>query len=442
MSVPQLDPSKFVVIPDVPVVDTFDLDTGTDSFAFSPEFLARCVENGNRRERETGDLCPIVLGRTATGHTVAGLPETMQPKVVGYARNWKLGRLLNTDRVAAHADFWVYKEDLAEVKKYPRRSAEVWRGRAEIDPISLLGATTPHRDLGMLPVSLSRPAEIPVRFTRDENLTMPDDDKNGTVPKATPGNEDLLAEMRKISAALSDVVARLDKMAGGTGGEGQDPTGAAPGAGADATAPGAAAPAGPGAAGGGDDELEKLIAELEAGGGDQPGAGAADPRSDEEKPTRKEDAPDQNFGYAGGQNTFVPGGKSKFSREDQLALENAQLKVQLARQELKGKLEGMAKDRGVHFENIDEEVAELLALPEAMQKTRLSRIEKQYKQLPGGGGMIPAVADARGNAAAPNLTPEKNAEIIQLARREETTYDVAFFKTMGYHPGRPPVTAR
>lgn len=71
------------------------------------------------------------------GHTKDGSEEEMP--VVGYADNWKIedGHLC--------CDFHVYDKEV--IKKYPRRSVELWVEYNIIDPIALLGSSAPQRPL-------------------------------------------------------------------------------------------------------------------------------------------------------------------------------------------------------------------------------------------------------------------------------------------------------
>src|SRR4051812_18118716 len=118
MGVVRLNPAEYTVIPRVAVVDEFDLpvvnaEGQSDYFPVDRAFLEKCAANGNRREAETGDLCPLVIGKVSGAHhTVKGLCEAGQPEVVGYARNWTVDLLGNTKRSAAYADFWIKNEDV------------------------------------------------------------------------------------------------------------------------------------------------------------------------------------------------------------------------------------------------------------------------------------------------------------------------------------------
>lgn len=118
----------------------------------TPEILQRIADNNNKRIKDTGDYCPIVIG-----HTKDGDHEKDQPEVIGFAGPFKVKKFFNTGKKALFARWRVFKDKVDLLRKFPRRSVELWVSRWEIDPISVLGATTPDRDLGL--VRLSRGGE-------------------------------------------------------------------------------------------------------------------------------------------------------------------------------------------------------------------------------------------------------------------------------------------
>lgn len=454
MGVTHLNPAEYTVIPRVAVVDEFDLPITnasgeTDYFAVDKEFLDRCIANGNRREAETGDLCPLVIGKVAGAHhTVKGLCEAGQPEVVGFLRNWTGGLLGNTTRYAAYADFWIKNEDVDRVKKYPRRSAEIWKGRAEIDPVSLLGATTPERDLGLLPIALSRrptDQEISATVTRTGALDMPTTatDTQGD-PNATPSNADQNQLLSKLIAQVTDLSAMVQTLMGGAA-AGDANTGA------EGAAPGAAgAPGAPGAGGQpgeelSDEEIEKLIGELGGQGGAAEGAAGAPPVAGGAAgapPARREEKPEQAMGYPGGQAAVGP---AKLSREQESAElvrlrdEVAQLKLSRDKDDIKAKLVSL-RAAGVLLtdEDVEQEVREIVALPADMRPILLNRIEKNYRRAPVG-GVLSSVADARNASGGPAaLTEEKKNEVIQLARQESLSFEAAHKKLLGRFPWEQP----
>lgn len=167
MTQPQLQPHidwnsdpGFVIVDGVPILDEHTLHLPADREKGTPaqtlhvnaQVLAQIAANNNRRALETGDTVMLI-----EGHTRDDAPEYQQPDIVGEADNFRLAPLFNTGRQAIFARFKFRKtpDVLAKLKanKFPRRSVELWTDRWEIDPIALLGATAPERDLGVLRLS-------------------------------------------------------------------------------------------------------------------------------------------------------------------------------------------------------------------------------------------------------------------------------------------------
>jgi hypothetical protein len=138
------DPSLWVVRDAVPVFDEHEETEGKKLRRFDRAKLQQIADNCNRRERTTGDVCPLVIG-----HTLDGQPEQNQPRRVGYARNFRVGTFGPANKVGILADFWFDRDRYAEAMEYPRRSVELWPDDEIFDPISLL-IRTPQRDLGVL----------------------------------------------------------------------------------------------------------------------------------------------------------------------------------------------------------------------------------------------------------------------------------------------------
>lgn len=140
--------TDFVIRDDVPVLDEHKLhdDAGNVIAVIDSTKLEKIAANNNRKIEETGDEVPLILG-----HTRDGDPEHEQPEIVGYADQFRVGWLEKLKRKALFARFKFFKDRAKDVlRRYPRRSVELWLRKLEIDPISLLGATTPERSLGLL----------------------------------------------------------------------------------------------------------------------------------------------------------------------------------------------------------------------------------------------------------------------------------------------------
>jgi hypothetical protein len=145
---------QFQTIRDVPVFtehETKARDGRVLRFSL-PELQAVC-ERCNRRIAETNDYAAVTLGHTPD----PGDANAELPPVVGFAgpfRIGELGRDGQRKRYAILADFHIYKEDVTKLKKYPRRSPEVWLEDSYeemfLDPIALLGSAAPRLDMGLL----------------------------------------------------------------------------------------------------------------------------------------------------------------------------------------------------------------------------------------------------------------------------------------------------
>jgi hypothetical protein len=140
----------YVTVRDVPILDEHTLldDAGNALLNIDANRLRVIAQRANTRIRQTGDLVPIVIG-----HTKDNAPEQQQPEIVGYAGPFNIGPFFNTGKKALKALFKFFKNKLNKIRQFPRRSVELWLSDLRIDPISLLGATTPERDLGLLRLS-------------------------------------------------------------------------------------------------------------------------------------------------------------------------------------------------------------------------------------------------------------------------------------------------
>ena len=145
-----------VTVYDVPLVDSHLV------FADDGKFVCECDDkmlrwiaaNNNKRMKETGDAVPVILG-----HTKDDVPEEDQPPIVGESKDFYVAPLMNavgesTGRNAIYARTTTFTEQDVEkydLKRFPRRSVEIWFDKDPIiDPIALLGASTPERDLGLM----------------------------------------------------------------------------------------------------------------------------------------------------------------------------------------------------------------------------------------------------------------------------------------------------
>lgn len=152
------DKSLWEIVPNVPVLDEHRLvDQGREIHVDSAR-LQRIADNTNRRFARTGDAVALIVGHTEDGQNAQERP------VVGWAKDLRVGPFVDGKK-AIYADFYYRKSKANVVGDFPRRSVELWLGKDEIDPIALLGGTTPERDLGVV-LKYSRRAGKPVRVYR------------------------------------------------------------------------------------------------------------------------------------------------------------------------------------------------------------------------------------------------------------------------------------
>lgn len=160
--------SDWFVVRGVPILDEHSLPVGNDGRAmkFDRNRLSEIAAHNQRRIDDTGDATPIVIG-----HTPRKAPDgktTEQVPVVGFAKNFRIGTIGKLKpRAAILVDKWFPKDKAEEIRKYPRRSIELWPSDGTIDPISILGGETPMRDLGLMHYSRdsNRPDEKPLLFS-------------------------------------------------------------------------------------------------------------------------------------------------------------------------------------------------------------------------------------------------------------------------------------
>lgn len=483
VSLSTLDPREFTVAQPTAAVDTFEMTNDDGSFVttIDERFIDRLCANMNAREERTGDLCPLVIGHTPPLGTHIEDEENANP-LVGYARNWRKGTLGNTGRPAAIFDPWIFNGDVERVKKVPRRSCEVWVSRCEVDPISLLGSSTPARDLGLMKFNrngsytFESPGEMVMPEPKDKEK--PTEEKPKTEEKAPavtepkggstnpepppstkpdpkiPGMPD--ADPKLTGAAVHDtgmlkqILATLTQLTqainGGTG---------IPDPGAGAPAPGAA-PAGAEGQDGdlSDEDFEQMLAGDgegqeccgEGAEGKEPAEpveeeaeeGAEGNKSRKGEPVVQQSAGGFSGASGGGSNTMVPNLVKKLSaREVALEAENETLRVQLSRRDVTDRLKAI-KDKGKDIDVGDEElVSDLIAMEPAMRNRQLDRIDKLSAHTIGRSNthlLNTALQDPTTQvpgSGPKRPTAEQSQHIVKLAREQGKTYE-AIAGQLGY----------
>lgn len=172
---PRFDDGEFFVVDDVPLFDEHESSepivndegetVGENIVHYDRRLLEIIAENNNRRIRDTDDYTPLVIGHTCDNDA------SHDPPVIGFAGNYRVATIgKERPRPCIFATFWVFKDCEREFRTHPRRSVEVWpEERPEdryFDPIALLGAETPRRDLGIA-YSKPRDGKSPLRYEAD-----------------------------------------------------------------------------------------------------------------------------------------------------------------------------------------------------------------------------------------------------------------------------------
>ena len=160
--------NDYVIVEDVFILDEHQMKIGDKVIDINAQKLQDIADRNNRRIHNTGDEIPLIIG-----HTKDGADEKDQPEVVGYASNLRVRDFMNTGKKAIAATFKYHKASADLAKKFPRRSVELWTRDWKLDPIALLGATTPERDLGLVRFKRKGPRKysrvLPMTGTQDTN---------------------------------------------------------------------------------------------------------------------------------------------------------------------------------------------------------------------------------------------------------------------------------
>lgn len=387
-----------------PVVDVFEYEGKDDDGAelrvkLSQRFLARTAENMNKKWEEKDYLCPIVIG-----HTVKGAKEVDQPPKVGVLHNYEIAPFGKDNTPTLWADHWIQNETTVPLNgvpmklshdeiasRFPHRSGEIWLGLCEVHPHSLLGATAPHRTLGLL--KLSADGEGCVGYASPGDMKMADEKK----PEADTGKA--VSQDAKLDQVLGMLGQLLETFQAALGGQ-------------------AGAAAGGHEPSGHDAEMEKFLASLDEGGGEGGGG--------EEKPKEKEGE------YAKGKDDE----KVKLERERDEAV------LKLKRNTIKAKLTELRDKYLVDIDPEDEGViTDHMILPDDAFERTVARLQRNGKGRPpgdGATGLNAAVQSQAGDQAKQPAgggrkvtTPEDKQKVVKLALKKSIDYASAA-KELGF----------
>lgn len=390
-----LDPELYHIIRDVPVVDCFD--------SIDPAWMDKTVNHMQQLEA-TGNCCPLILGHLDLKQQ--GRKDDETPSV-GLARNFRKAELPNLGTVPL-ADYWLEKQKLDDIRKHcgslVRWSAEIWLGQHEIDPIALLGGTTPRRRLGT--IQLSRGVESVTVEPFQGGFTMPEEKKPDDTK--TLGMESIMKRLDDMAAAMTQMQTALAGLSNPEKPE------AAPGKGE----PGKGEPAESEGDEMSDPELEALIAQYE-------GQGKGQEKKPEEKPV-------QAMGTAPGPtNSYAPK-PVQAARPPELEaalVRIAELESQSTKLQLSRELDALEKS-GIVWESEEdkaEELSDLMSLPAEHRAKRMTRIAKKYGQAPVGGEVIDAVLQASRPAQKTStaMTPDEDRKVRDYALASKGNLDYA-----------------
>jgi hypothetical protein len=133
------DTSLWEIIPDVTVFDEHEERDAKGEVIrrFDRAKLDIIVARTNDRDSK-GMYCPLAIG-----HTKDGVPESEQPELVGYAREFFTVYDDSLKRFVIRCKYYVRKEKAEDAKKYPRTSVELWQKPEDMffDPISMIRRT-------------------------------------------------------------------------------------------------------------------------------------------------------------------------------------------------------------------------------------------------------------------------------------------------------------
>jgi hypothetical protein len=419
------DPDAWVTIPGVPVLDEHTMSDPEKklSVVVDADTLREIAANDNRRAAERHSPCPLIVGHTSDD------PQAPERPVVGYAVNFRVMPFApDPAKAALYCDYKIFKDKANVVRDFPRRSVELWWEKKEIDPIALLGGTTPERDLGDVGVGIlkfrrggdtvyryemksppegqSMPAcDKPAKMERDDDAPKKDD-KKPAAPAGDDGGDDpvvakvlaskpiaeMMADMKELKSTLQEI---LQEIMQGEQGEDHD--------------------ADPDHAGGDDMDLDA--------GGDDPGAGPAAKGKGPTEEDRKDHEPgpvrfDYAAGYGGANGGYVPDmeprkmNRTATPEQRRIAALEKTLQeqaIKLARADAEKLLAGLEKDENIVFADKDRELDLLAVLDDEGRKFRVDDYKINYQRRkpdpvaqPAGLSRFSRADDGSGGDAAPD----------------------------------------
>lgn len=145
------NPQKWLTVPDVPLLDEHCMtdESGRPVATVDRNALEEIAANNNKRVRETGDPATLILGHTSDDPRAPEKPAkgfVVNYRVRPFKRDPETGQI----RYTISGDYKVRHHNAKLLEEYPRRSVELWWSKRELDPIAMLGGSSPERDLGVV----------------------------------------------------------------------------------------------------------------------------------------------------------------------------------------------------------------------------------------------------------------------------------------------------
>lgn len=182
----------FEYVDDVPVFVEHEARDGYE--AYDKERLAKLVVINNQRIN-AGEP-PVLI----VGHTDGSDDEK---PVIGFVSKFKQG--MRNGLSTVFAQFKVYADQIGEIKKFPKRSIELWNDEA-VSAIALLGGNRPELDLG---IRYGKGPKMLMQFSADKRKMKMSSLNNNTQDKT--GSEMEVTE--DLKAAILEVLSETDVFA-------------------------------------------------------------------------------------------------------------------------------------------------------------------------------------------------------------------------------------
>lgn len=144
------NPQKWHTESSVPLLDEHEMtnDNGQPVAQVDKTILEQIAANNNKRVRETGDPATLILGHTSDD------PRAPEKPAYGFVVNYHVKPFKRDQSgqviYAIHGDYKIRHKNKELLEQYPRRSVELWWHKKELDPIAMLGGSSPERDLGVV----------------------------------------------------------------------------------------------------------------------------------------------------------------------------------------------------------------------------------------------------------------------------------------------------